>query len=254
MPNQETSAQNPVSQASTTVAGQPSTLNMNWETIQNNISIMLAYASKRGIQLPQSLKLGQEQDHAELVESYNALITAVAPATPASIQYINKSMTKHDKILKWYEFSILTKCLILAVLALIVIIGISLFPAVNEKNQASGLLNSSGWELLYNLIFVCSASLMGVMFYLLKTISSKIKNYTLTEVDAIEINGAIIIGVISGFIIAELFTFTISQFAGDKVEIHKMTLALLGGFSSDAIFTIIQNFVNTIKSLFSSKT
>ena len=185
------------------------------------------------------------------MDSYNALIAAVAPATPASIQYINKNMTKHDKELKWYEFPILTKCLFIAAMALMALIGISLLPQVSVEAQAKGLLNSSGWVLFYNLIFVCSASLIGVMFYLLKTISTKIKNYTLSEVDAIEINGAILIGVISGFIIAELFTFTISQFAGDKIEIQKMTLALLGGFSSDAIFTIIQNFVNRIKSLFS---
>lgn len=242
----------PGSSTSPDVEGNSNTVNVDWETIKNNSSVMIAYATKRGIALPPKLPIGEEQSHLNLLETYNALIPIVAPATPASIKYINDSMAKHGRQLKWYEFPILTKCLVIATMALIAMIGISLFPQVNAENQARGLLNSSGWILFYNLVFICSASLMGVMFYLLKTISTKIRNYTLKEEDSIEINGSILIGVISGFIIAELFTFSVAQFTGD-IEIQKMTLALLGGFSADAIFTIIQNFVNRVKALFSNK-
>ena len=125
-----------------------------------------------------------------------------------------------------------------------------LLPSVNEKNQAAGILASSGMTLLYNLLFICSASLLGVMFYLLKTISDKIKNYTLLPVDAIEVNSTIIIGLISGFIISELFNFDIDTIAS-SIEMQKMTLALLGGFSSDAIFSTLQAIVNKVKALFS---
>ena len=89
------------------------------------------------------------------------------------------------------------------------------------------------------------------MFYLLKTISDKIKNYTLLPVDSIEVNATIIIGVISGFIIAELFDFNENVMAG-SIEAQKMTLALLGGFSSDAIFSVLKGIVNKTKALFAT--
>ncbi|MFK7907338.1 MAG: hypothetical protein AB8B69_19540, partial [Chitinophagales bacterium] len=146
---------------------------------------------------------------------------------------------------------IISKLLIIAAIALVLLITISLSPDVNAKNQAEGLLASQGLVLLYNLIFICSASLLGVMFYLLKTISDKIKNYTLLPVDAIEVNATIIIGIISGFIISELFTFT-PEAMGGSVESQKMTLALLGGFSSDAMFSVLKGIVNKMKSVFSS--
>ena len=122
---------------------------------------------------------------------------------------------------------------------------------VNTKNQEAGLLASHGWVLFYNLIFICSASLLGVMFYLLKTINDKIKDHTLLPVDEIEVNAVIIIGVISGFIIAELFKFDGNAFSA-SIKTQKMTLALLGGFSSDAIFSILKGIVNKTKALFST--
>lgn len=88
------------------------------------------------------------------------------------------------------------------------------------------------------------------MFYLLKTISDKIKDHTLLHVDAIEVNATIIIGVISGFIIAELSKFDGNAFNA-SIETQKMTLALLGGFSSDAIFSVLKGIVNKTKALFS---
>ena len=149
---------------------------------------------------------------------------------------------------KWYQVPVFTKCLVIAIFALILLMGVSLSPIVDEAHQAEGLLNSSGIPLLLNLLFICSASLLGVMFYLLKTISGKIKNYTLLPTDSLELNSTIIIGLISGFIIAELFSFT-STALTENIEINKMTLALLGGFSSDAIFSILQGIVNKVKML-----
>lgn len=122
---------------------------------------------------------------------------------------------------------------------------------VNAKNLSEGILASEGLVLLYNLVFICSGSLLGVMFYLLKTISDKIKNYTLLPMDAIEVNATIIIGVISEFIISELFTFDADTLGG-SIETQKMTLALLGGFASDAMFSVLKGMVNKMKALFSS--
>lgn len=225
------------------------------EIIQQDLHTMIHFAAHRGIPIPSTLTLaGTEADDSTLISNYNTMLTAVKPANVQSIQYISHQILNNegdDK--KWYHTPIMSKLLIIAGIALVLLIGISLSPLVDAKNQAEGLLSSSGLTLLYNLLFICSASLLGVMFYLLKTISDKIKNYTLLPIDAIEVNSTILIGVISGFIISELFTFTPGAMGG-SVETQKMTLALLGGFSSDAIFSILKGIVNKTKTLFSSPT
>ena len=219
----------------------------NVETIKADISLMLQYATESGKELPSNLSLSGDLAESDLIQNYNAISKVVAPANVQSIRFIQAQMLKAGGRLRWYQIPIFTKCIIIASISLVFLIGISLSPTVNEANLASGLLESSGRILFFNLVFVCAASLLGVMFYLLKTYATKIKNYTLLPSDAIELNASIIIGVISGFVIAELFAFTLSDLG--NIEIHKMTLALLGGFSSDAIFSLLQSVVNKLKGL-----
>lgn len=206
---------------------------------------MTRFSVRRGISLPAIL---DNSSMANQLTIHNALSEAIKPATIQSIEYIDSMrMQPEDGKAKLFRIPIFTKCLIIAGLALVALIGISLLPTVNEENLSAGLLASSGTVLLANLIFVCSAALLGVMFYLLKTVSDKIKSYSLLPIDVIEINTTILIGLISGFIISELFSFN-SSALGSDVELHKMTLALLGGFSSDAIFSVLQALVNKAKS------
>ena len=222
--------------------------------IQQDLHTMIHFSSKRGINIPTTVTLNENEDNNTLIANYNTMVNAVKPATVQSINYVNKQIlgtAGEDK--KWHQTPIISKCLIIATIALICLIAVSLLPEVNSKNQAEGLLSSQGLVLFYNLLFICSASLLGVMFFLLKTISDKIKNYTLLPVDAIEVNATIIIGVISGFIISELFTFNAGAM-GSSIETQKMTLALLGGFSSDAMFSVLKGIVNKLKTLFSSAT
>ena len=226
----------------------------NRSVLRQDLDTMIHFAAKRGIPLPSTISLSKMDEDNTLVADYNVMIEAVKPATVQSINYISNQILGHsgeDK--KWYQTPIISKCLIISVISLLTLISISLSPEVNSENQAAGLLSSQGMILFYNLIFICSASLLGVMFYLLKTISDKIKNYTLLPVDAIEVNATILIGVISGFIISELFTFSAGAM-GASLETQKMTLALLGGFSSDAMFSVLKGVVNKLKALFSSTT
>ena len=217
-------------------------------TIGDSIEVMIDYCIRHGIALPPNLELGDQLNKEQKVSNFNLLSKAITPATVASILYIDQEILADSEHRKWYKIPVFSKCLYIALLALVLLVGMSLLPNVNEANQSRSLLSSSGLVLLANIIFICSASLLGVMFFLLKTISEKIKTYTLSEIDVIEINSSIIIGLISGFIISELFQLSQSTI-GDFVEIQKMTLALLGGFASDTIFTTLKGLITRLKSV-----
>jgi len=56
------------------------------------------------------------------------------------------------------------------------------------------------------------------------------------------------LGIISGLILSEIVS---SYNAGKGLSIfNNAVLALIGGFSSDAIFSILQGIINKIKSVF----
>ncbi|MBT8189109.1 MAG: hypothetical protein HKO89_06775 [Saprospiraceae bacterium] len=219
------------------------------ESLRSNVELMFKYAVNTGKELPTNLNLKKNSNYQELIADYNTLMKVISPSTPESIRYINAELTKKGSDSKWYLIPVYSKCIILAILALVTLIGVSLLPIVDKQHQAEGMLDASGFILLSNLIFICAASLLGVMFYLLKTIGDKIKNSTLLPSDSIELNSSIIIGVIAGFVISELFSLRMSTIDNEYVEIQRMTLALLGGFSSDAIFSLLQVTVNKFKSL-----
>lgn len=210
--------------------------------------IILEHALRSGVTLPSSVHLSNDVID---IDVYNTLLSSIAPSTPQSISYIKQNILGNDKVFRWYQVPLLRTCLIITFIALIILISVSLSPEVNAENQAAGILSGSGKVLLINLVFICSSALLGVMFFILKTINQKIKKYTLLPVDIIELNITIVIGVVSGFVVAELFTFS-GATLGNEIEMQKMTLALLGGFSSDAIFSILQGIVNKVKLLFST--
>jgi hypothetical protein len=219
----------------------------NQELIKNEITLMMNYATRNGLTLPTTLNIDKE-DSTKLIEDYNTLNSIIKPATTRSINYIEHNILANNSSKHWYQFELVTKCLLITGISLLILIAVSLLPIVNEENQSKSILINSGWPLLFNLVFICSASLLGVMFYLLKTLMEKIKNYTLVPADALEINATIIIGIISGFIISELFTFSFGNL-GEYVEVQKMSLALLGGFASNVIFSILNGFVNRLKAI-----
>lgn len=224
----------------------------NLDILRSDISLMFKFAVNTGRELPTNLSLSASDNYSTLISDYNALLKVISPVTPESILYLSAELTNVGKDGKWYLIPIFTKCIVLAAIALVALIAVSMHPIVNEANQNSGLLDSTGHVLLLNLIFICAASLLGVMFYLLKTIGDKIKTTTLLPHDSIDLYASIIIGVISGFVITELFTLNSSSIENNFLVIHKMTLALLGGFSSDAIFSILQGVVNKFRKMFSN--
>lgn len=220
------------------------------EKLKADTNLMLNYAIKKGIPLPKQLTLDDSNlNNIELITNYNDLITTILPAKIESIVYINQYVFIESSTRKWYQVPVYSKCVIIAFIALFSVIGVSLFPSVNNENLAKGLLASSGTELLLCLLFICSSSLLGVMFYSIKSMNDKLKNYTLTQVDVLELNSLILIGIISGFISSEVISTLFTDAAKESIVITKMTLAILGGFSSDAIFSILQGLVNKIKSL-----
>ena len=221
-------------------------------TLINEINDMITFALNNGIILNNKIISGlQTNTTEELLTIHSLLSQNVAPATPKSIFYLKYLNNQSRKGSALSRLPLVRNLIILAIFFLFAFVGTALSPDVNEVSLSKGIMNDQGWSLLLNLSFLCSISGLGVTFYLLKTVSKSIQKGTLNPEDAIYYTALIMLGLISGLILSEIMS--LYSESNSVSMVNKSILALIGGFSSDAIFSIFQSFIIKIKSIFPSE-
>jgi len=218
--------------------------------LSEDINNMLSFAIHNGLPInPEINTLVQNSSVDDLFNAYNLLCKNVAPATPKSIQYTKKLYDNSTKKKLFNKLPLVRNLIILALVFLSLFIITSLFPQVNDDSLDKGIMANSGKSLLLNLVFLASVSGLGVVFFMLKDVSASVKDGTLIPEDTIYYVALIVLGVIAGLIMSEI----LSVYSTDSNNVNlfnKSVLALIGGFSSDAIFSILQGVINKIKSIF----
>lgn len=220
------------------------------DELSNEINNMLSFAIFNGITINTEVTaLIQNSSVEDLINAHNLLCKNIAPATPKSIDYIKKIRQDNRKKTLFSKLPLVRNLVLLALLFLIAFIITGLSPEVNNNSLAKGIMDNQGIPLLLNLGFLTAISGLGVLFYLLKNVSVAVKNGTLIPEDTIYYVALIVLGVIAGLITSEIISF----YQKDAQEINlfnKGLMALIGGFSSDAIFSVLQGIIDRIKSIF----
>ncbi len=216
------------------------------------ITAMTKFALKNGLTIDPQVSTQLSSDAFEDQMAVHAqLVKDVAPATPKSIMYLNRLHTDEEKKSYFDKLPILRNLILLTLIFLAIFIGTGLSPNVTDESVALSIMKNSGLKLLLNLGFIASASGLGVLFSMLRNVTIGIKNGTLVPEDSIYYSAVIILGIIAGLIISEVIPFN-SIGGNDAPLFNNAALALIGGFSSDAIFALLQTAVNKIKSIFSA--
>ncbi|WP_298541931.1 hypothetical protein [uncultured Aquimarina sp.] len=220
------------------------------DELSNEINNMLSFAVYNGITINTEVNtLIQNSSVDDLINAHNLLCKNIAPATPKSIHYTKQLNQQGQGKTLFAKLPLVRNLIILALFFLTTFIISSLSPEVNDQSLDKGVLNNDGMSLLLNLGFLASVSGLGVLFYLLKNVSSSAKNSTLVPEDTIYYVAMIILGVIAGLISSEIISFYKTD-PNDINLFNKSVLALIGGFSSDAIFSILQGIIDRIKAIF----
>lgn len=218
--------------------------------LSDEINNMLSFAVYNGITINTEInELVQNSNVDDLINAHNLLCKNVAPATPKSIEYTRRMHHEGSSKSVFNKIPLSRNLMILSLVFLVMFITTVMSPDVNNASLDKGILGSNGFPLLLNLGYLASVSGLGVLFYLLKDVSSSIKNGTLVPEDSISYMSQILLGIIAGLIMSEI----LSLYLKDPNEINlfnKSILALIGGFSSDAIFSILQGLINKIKGIF----
>lgn len=220
--------------------------------LNKEVNNMLSHAIYNGIIInTQVNNLIQNSSVDDLINAHNLLSKNIAPATPKSIDFTKKLRSLENGKSIFNKLPLVRNLILLAVVFLILFIATGLSPNVNNRSLNEGIMNNNGVSLLLNLAFLSSISGLGVLFFLLKKVSDSIKNTTLVAEESISYIAQIILGIIAGLIMSEIISF----YSNDPKNIDlfsKSILALIGGFSSDAIFSVLQGIIDRIKSIFTS--
>ncbi len=218
--------------------------------ISKEINSMLSFAVYNGkIINTDIISLIQDSSVESLINAHNLLCKNVAPATPKSIEYTKELHQEGIKKSLFSKLPLIRNLVLLALffLATFIITGIS--PDVNNESLDKGVMDNHGLPLLLNLGYLASVSGLGVLFYLLKNVSASVQKGTLVPEDSIYYIALIVLGVIAGLIMSEIISFY-STNSDDINLFNKSVLALIGGFSSDAIFSVLQGLIDRIKTIF----
>lgn len=220
--------------------------------LSSEINNMLSFAIYNGITVNTEVNaLIQNSNVDDLINAHNLLCKNVAPATPKSIGYTRKLNKNGNGNSIFREFPLLRNLVVLAIVFLITYIATGMSAEVNNDSLDKGMMNNSGIPLLLNIAYLSSIAGLGVLFFLLKEVSISLKKGTLIPENAIGYLSQIILGIISGLIMSEIIAF----YTTDPKQINlfnKSILALIGGFSSDTIFSILQGIINKIKNIFTT--
>lgn len=234
-----------------TASGQPLGISQDVkEEMSREINEMLSFAVYNGkIINTDVVTLIQNSSVDNLVNAHNLLCKNIAPATPKSIAYTRKLREDSPGKTLFSKLPLVRNLVILSLFFLVIFIVTGSSPNVNNASLDLGVMNNHGLSLLLNLAFLSSISGLGVSFYMLRNVSTSVKNGNLIPEDSIYYIALIVLGVIAGLILSEI----LNLYTKDPEDINlfnKSVLALLGGFSSDAIFTILQGLIDRLKSIF----
>jgi hypothetical protein len=228
------------------VGGSPGISQEIIDELSKEINNMLSYAVHNGIVINTEVNaLIQNSSVDNLINAHNLLCKNIAPATPKSIYFLKELTKNSSKKTFLSRLPAIRNLLLLALSFLIMFIVSGMSEEVNSANLALGILGNDGFQLLKIIIYLASISGMGVLFFLLKNIITSLKVGILIPEDSIEYSIQILLGIIAGLIMTEIVPAALLNDSFDKP-----VLALLGGFSSDAIFSILKALVDRLKNLF----
>ncbi|KZN45263.1 hypothetical protein [Pseudoalteromonas luteoviolacea] len=232
--------------------------------------VMIRYASGEGKTVPSHIPntiyqlqnkhdideytLLLENELTALTKCHKELSLLVYPAKPLTLAI----MDKESASVSWLRFlgpvKLVRHMSLLALFFLISIIALSISPEVNQKTINEGLFNSEGRVLLLNQLFLLCCAGLGATFACLYKSRNFIRSCNYDPKFDSTYWSMVIMGFMAGLMIAELIpTQDITQSPSSSIgDFHKPLAALLGGFSADVIYSVLNRLVEVLNQLMGS--
>lgn len=184
-----------------------------------------------------------------LAVAHNHLAKLISPAKPRAITLLDREAAKGGITRFFGSVALVRHLMLVAIVFLVMLIGLgaSKYTTIEpgEKNPWS-IYSASGIEMLAKLMLLMSAAGIGACFAALFRANRFIVEGTYDPKYAMSYWIRLLTGVISGVVLCELIP------VGEDPALQgvgKPTLALLGGFSGNTVYRILERLVQSIESV-----
>lgn len=222
---------------------------------------MAVYAAERGKTVPVPVaKCIDEFEHwsaapdnkkmpdlAALVNTHNSLSQLVAPAKPQAIMMIGRRVQKGQRNVLMMV-PLVRHMMMVTVISLLAFIGSVLSPHINQSDI--NIFSSDGIPLFFQLVFLISASALGASFGALYKVNKYIRELTYDPKLASSYWIRFLLGIISGLILSLIIETKVIESTLFETNIIRPLLAIVGGFSAELFYSLLNRLVETVKSLF----
>lgn len=205
-------------------------------------------------QTPTDQDKTQVDNAAQLAKIHTSLANLIAPAQPRSVFLIQKELDSPHSWSSIGSVPLIRHMLLVAVLALITFIGLSLSGQIDGDPEKFSLVHNSGWSLLVNEIFLVAAAAVGASFYSLFQANSFVSKGTFDPIHESSYWIRLVLGIMAGTILALLIPIEEYLKTADGTQsswngLGKATLALIGGFSSTLVYRVMNRLVAAVESM-----
>lgn len=199
---------------------------------------------------------------ARLTESYNHLLEVVSPTSPRTILQLEAG-EKSNRILHVLgPLPIIRQFMVIVILSLLGMISISLSPHVNVESIQLSMLQGAGSSQMLRLAFLVACASVGASFYALFKMNNFMAKGTFDTAFSHTYWSRFVLGIASGLLLSELFVALVEPQVSTPQEtsipgpmdslsfLLKPVLAILGGFSANLVYRILNKLVTTVEMLF----
>lgn len=190
---------------------------------------------------------GQPIDLGALASLHERLAKLVAPASPSTLYLLDRTYHKPIRFGSLGPVSVVRQVAMFSMVCVLAFITLSLFH-LTFTEAAEG--HDAVWHALGENVYWLAAAGVGASFAILFQINESIAKGTFDPDDAPAYWIKVFLGVVAGFILVAMVPTEGIDGAHAKV-LAKPTIALLGGFSAQAVYRILNRLVETLEDLFS---
>ncbi|ESP91298.1 MULTISPECIES: hypothetical protein [Pseudoalteromonas] len=241
-----------------------------FSTVLSQCQAMAEFSFHKGIKVPESIMVKLEQMHAQdeskieakvLTQVHNRLTDLVAPAKPETIWLMSEETKKGSWLLFLGRVPLIRKMMLVAIISLVALIALSLSSYINNENMVASMFDMEGTRLLYVQAILLASAAIGASFAAL----FKANSYVTAGVYDPKFESSywvrFVVGLIAGIILTQLIPVNLDAVAnaassetGGAPVSHaalRITMALVGGFSANLVYKILDRIVETVQSFIS---
>ena len=270
---------NQVSKTQQTSPEKPGNDSDFWSSVELECQAMVKHAFAKGVKVPakitrllqlQSLNPQSDSRAEQLTQIHNQLSELVSPAKPVTIMLMARETEKASLFLFLGRVPLIRKMMMVAIVSLVVLIALSLSSYINNENMVTSMFDMQGTRLLFVQAILLASAAIGASFAALFKANSYVTAGCYDPKYESSYWVRFVVGLIAGIILTQLIPINLDSVAraaegamgnttgtgqeessGISHAALRISMALVGGFSANLVYTILDRTVETIASFVS---